>query len=108
MAWANGSDHIRQSIQLILLTEPGERLMLPQFGAGLQQFLFEPNTPATHRLMQDRISRALKRREPRIRVESIDIQADADNARAAHITITYALVATGEQDRVNLTVTLAG
>ena len=51
IAWSEGEDNIRESIRVILMTEPGERLRLPQFGAGLGRFLFEPNIVATHTLI---------------------------------------------------------
>ncbi len=54
-AWSAGSKNVRESVQVILLTEPGERLMLPDFGGKLHSFLFEPNTVATRRLLQEQI-----------------------------------------------------
>lgn len=38
-------DHIRQMIELLLLTNPGERVMRPDFGSGLMQLVFAPNSP---------------------------------------------------------------
>ena len=48
VAFSEGEVNVRESIRLILMTEPGERVMRQDFGAGLGRFLFEPNTPATH------------------------------------------------------------
>ena len=69
--WSSGEDNVRESIAVILRTEPGERVGLPDFGAGLARFLFEPNNVATHARMQDAIRRALDRWERRIQVEAI-------------------------------------
>ena len=44
---------VRQSIQVILQTRPGEQLMQPQFGAGLEDYLNAPNTLTTHRQIRD-------------------------------------------------------
>ena len=44
---------VRQSIQVILSTRPGEQLMRPDFGAGLERFLHEPNTLTTRRRIRD-------------------------------------------------------
>jgi phage baseplate assembly protein W len=49
VVWSEGETNIRESIQVILLTEQNERLMLPDFGGGLGMFLFEPNAVATRR-----------------------------------------------------------
>ena len=90
------------------MTEQPERLRSPDFGGSLGRFLFEPNTVTTRRLIEDRITRELARWEPRVRVESVTVEADAADAQAAIATITYQLVATGAQERVSLSVTLAG
>jgi hypothetical protein len=53
VAWSVGATSVRESIRIILTTEPGEHLNLPEFGARLRGFLFSPNTPATRRLVRD-------------------------------------------------------
>ena len=108
VAWSEGEMNVRESIQVILLTERRERLMLPEFGGGLSGYLFEPNTVATRRLIKDRIQRALEEWEPRISVESVDVEPDPQDPEAAVATITYQLVATQTRERVRLGVTLAG
>jgi uncharacterized protein len=108
IAWSAGEDNIRESIRVVLMTEPGERLRLPEFGAGLGRFLFEPNIVATHALIADQIKGALARWEPRIRVESVDVTAERADTKAAIVTITYRLVATQAVERVSLAVPVAG
>ena len=108
VAWSEGETNVRESIQVILLTERRERLMLPEFGGGLSGYLFEPNTVTTRRLIKDRILRALEQWEPRISVESVEVDADPEDSQAAVATITYRLVATQTRERVTLGVTLAG
>ena len=107
IAWSEGAENVRESIRVILTTERRERVMIPQFGGGLKGFLFEPNNPATHRLIQERITRALGRWEPRIRVESVRVGADPDEPRGVIATINYRLVATQAADRIDVTVQLA-
>ncbi|WP_164018264.1 GPW/gp25 family protein [Pyxidicoccus trucidator] len=106
--WSEGERNVREAIQVILATEPRERLLLPEFGAGLARFLFEPNTVTTRHQIAERITRALALWEPRISVESVSVEADAQDARAATATITYKLVATGARERLSLNITLAG
>ncbi|MCE2909233.1 MAG: GPW/gp25 family protein [Burkholderiaceae bacterium] len=106
IAWSEGEANIREAIRIILMTEPGERLRLPEFGGGLGRFLFEPNILATHTLMRQRIADALKRWEPRVQVEEVDVQADAIDPQAAIATITYRLVATQALERVALAVSV--
>jgi hypothetical protein len=82
--------------------------MLPDFGGGLGRFLFEPNTVSTRHLIENQITRALIDWEPRIRVESVKVEADPADSQAAIVTVTYKLIATQTSERVSLTVTLAG
>ena len=52
-------EDIRQSIMIIMGTEPGERIMRPDFGAGLNRFVFEPANTTTMALIQTRVRGAL-------------------------------------------------
>ena len=106
IAWSEGEENIREAIRIILLTEQRERLGLPGFGGGLRQFLFEPNTVSTRHSIQERISKALASWEPRIRIESVSVEADPSDPEAAIATITYKLVATQTLERVSLNVKL--
>ena len=108
VVWSEGEANIRGSIRVILLTELGERLRRPGFGAGLARFLFEPNTVATRFSVQGRIETALQQWEPRIRVEAVAVEQDPDDSEAAVATITYRLVATQALERVSLGVQLGG
>jgi phage baseplate assembly protein W len=107
LAWSEGPENVRESIRIILMTELGERLMLPEFGAGLGAYLFEPNTATTRRLIQERISDALARWEPRVKVEGITVEEDPANPEAAIATISYQLVANQTRERVTLSVDLS-
>jgi len=107
IAWSEGETNVREAIQVILMTEDKERINLPTFGAGLQQYLFEPNTVATQRQIQDRITKALQLWEPRILVTQVDVQQDPSDCQAAIASIAYKLVATQVQQTVNISVQLA-
>ena len=108
VAWSEGEVNVREAIRIILLTEQHERLRLPEFGGSLNRFLFEPNTVTTRHLIQDRITKGLEQWEPRVRLESVAVDADADDQQAAIATITYKLVATDVRERVSMKVTLGG
>ena len=108
MAWSEGDDNIRESIQVILLTNWRERMRLPDFGGGLGAFLFEPNNVATRHAIEDRILLVLKLWEPRIAVESASVEPDPADRENAIATIQYHLVATQARARLTLGVRLAG
>src|SRR5262245_35364335 len=106
VAWSEGETNVRESIRVILMTEQPERLRAPDFGGSLGRYLFEPNTVATRRSIQDRITKELALWEPRIDVQSVDVIQDPVDPTAAIATITYKLIATQAIERVNVNVTL--
>ena len=106
IAWSEGETNIREMIQVILRTQERERLNLPTFGAGLQQYLFEPNTVTTRFQVQDRITKALQLWEPRISLADVNVEQDPDDAQAAIATIEYKLVATQVKETINVSVKL--
>jgi phage baseplate assembly protein W len=106
LAWSSGEQNVRESIRIILLTGERERIRLPDFGGGLSRFLFEPNIATTRQVIRGRIERALSEWEPRIRLESVAVDADPADEEAAIATITYRLVATRALERVSLKVAL--
>lgn len=108
VVWSEGQDNVLESIRVILLTEERERVRLPGFGGGLGRFLFEPNTATTHQLIRDRITRALAAFEPRVRVESVAVDADPTDPESAVAVIAYRLLATSAEGRVSLRVSLGG
>jgi hypothetical protein len=79
-------DHVFQSILLIVQTTPGERVMRPDFGAGLSTLAFEPLGSATAALVKQRVTQALTRFEPRIDVIALDVTA-ADPGSPGQLTI---------------------
>lgn len=104
---SDGAQNVREAIEVVLLTEPKERVMQPEFGAGLRRFLFEPNVGATHAAIAERARRALERWEPRIRIERLAVAADAADPQAATLTLAYRLVATGQAETLTVAVPVA-
>ena len=75
IAMAEYEEDIRQAIRIILDTDPGERVMRPDFGAGLRALVFEPINTHTLALARHRVEQALILWEPRI--DSVGVRADA-------------------------------
>ena len=87
-------EDIDQAIQIILMTAPRERVMLPQFGAGVRQFVFEPNSPATHQALASAVRRALVDWEPRLTLDRVEVIPDPDKPDVLLIQIDYTVRAT--------------
>ena len=102
MAWSSDEDNIRESIRVLLLTEPGERVMREAFGCGLRRFLFEPNTPTTRALIAQRVEQAIGRWEQRVELDDVTVEADPEDERLIAISIRFRQVATGSEGRLDL------
>jgi phage baseplate assembly protein W len=74
-----GVDVIKSDLLQLFLTSPGERIMMPEFGCNLRQFLFEPNDEVLVESVREVVIEALERWEPRIAVLEINISNDTEN-----------------------------
>jgi uncharacterized protein len=108
LVWSSGEDNVRESIRIILLTEPGERLMREEFGCGLRGYLFEPNTVTTRQLIGERITQAIGRWEPRVAVQEVRVDPDDDDPRVVAVSIVFQLVATQAIERIGMSLQLEG
>lgn len=97
---------VRQSIQVILQTRPGEQLMRPEFGAGLENFLQEPNTLLTRKRIHDLIVSVLNRWEPRILVDRVEVEEVPNQPSHVRIEVWYRLRRTGTAQTLGLTMQL--
>jgi len=66
------AQNIQQNFKNLLLTVPGERVMLPEFGVGLRRFLFEPNSFSLQGEITDKIEEQTRRHMPFVSVDRID------------------------------------
>jgi phage baseplate assembly protein W len=97
-------DHVRDMIEQILFTGPGERVNRPDFGSGLMQLVFAPNSPELAAAVQFTAQAALQRwLEGVIELQSVD--ASSDDA-VLRVTVQYTVRATGEQHTADLRRTL--
>jgi uncharacterized protein len=87
-------DDVRQAIRIILATNPGERVMRPEFGAGLDDFVFAPVTAGTRERLRTRVRDALIDWEPRIDVEDVTVDFAGPVRNRLDITIRYRVRAT--------------
>jgi uncharacterized protein len=104
---------VRQMIEVLLSTQPGEQLMRPGFGAGLENLLTEPNTVATRARIKDLVEDALKRWEPRILVEGVAVDPVSASSSGAggvadgvRVEIAYRLRRDGSPARVGLSLVM--
>ena len=78
LRYATGPEKVAQAIRIILDTEPGERVMRPDFGCGLRRFLMKPNTTGTRTLIKAAVEAALTTWEPRIALTQVSVDPGED------------------------------
>ena len=106
MGYPSLAQSVRDQIQIILSTRPGEQLMRPNYGGGLENLLAEPNTVATRSRIHDLIEEALARWEPRVTVDAIAVDTVPDDPNAVRVEIAYRLKRTQQPARVGLTLAM--
>lgn len=89
IGYAEGADLIEQAIRIILETSPGERIMRPEFGAGIWELVMEANTAQLHGRVQSRVREALTRWEPRIDVLDVRVDSPPEQKNLLLIRIDY-------------------
>lgn len=97
---------VRQLIQVILRTRPGEQLMRPDFGAGLENFLHEPNTIVTRRRVRDLVAASLEKWEPRILLDRIEVREVEEEPAQIRVELGYRIRRTGEPQQLGVTLEL--
>jgi len=94
---------VRDAIRIILMTRPGEQLMRPRYGAGLQNFLDEGNTVALRAQIQTTILQSLQNYENRITVDAVDVDPIAGAPAQVQVQIHYRLLRTNVSQQIGAT-----
>ena len=89
--WSAGEQNVRESIRIILLTEPGERLMRPDFGCEIHSLVFAQNNTGTAGLARFYVEEALTRWEPRIDLLEVEVHGSPQNPAELLIGIEYVI-----------------
>jgi phage baseplate assembly protein W len=89
IAMAEHEEGIRQAIWTLLATAPGERVMRPDFGCGIHDLVFAPNTPGTAGRVAGAVRQALLRWEPRIDLQDVQVAPKPGEPNALLIYIAY-------------------
>ena len=88
---------IADAIKIILSTAKGERMMRPDFGSGIHDFVFDPFNATTAGLLAYHVQDALARWEPRIEVTDVNVRRDPDAASHIMINIQYVVRSTNAE-----------
>jgi len=96
VAMVSDETDVLQSLGIILSTRPGERVMQPNFGCELSQFLFEEISQGLITKIKGLISDALLDYEPRIDVDEVEVD-DTEEEGLLQIQVTYTVRTTNSR-----------
>lgn len=82
---------INESLKNLILTDKGERLFQPNLGSDVRNTLFENNTPATIKILKERIKDVINNYEPRVTLIDVEISNNYDDERIK-IKILYYII----------------
>lgn len=80
---------IKADLVHLLLTNKGERLYLPDFGANLRQYLFDPNDDISANAIRNEINEAIKKFIPNLNVTQLTVTKSENNEYAVVVRIDY-------------------
>ena len=89
-------EDIQQSLVILLNTTLGERIMRPDFGANMEDLLFEALNVTTANMIANRIKKAILFHEPRVKTEDIDLRPDYNQGRI-EVLVKYIIIATNNR-----------
>jgi phage baseplate assembly protein W len=90
IALKTDEEAVKESLKNIILMDKGEKLFQPTFGGNIRAMLFELNTPATIKLIQEQIKNTINNYEPRVELISVEVYSLIDNNNVV-IKIIYSL-----------------
>ncbi len=105
--WPDLATSVKQRIEAILRTSPGEQLMIPDFGAGLEKLLHQPNTNQMRMALQAQLSALLPAWEPRMLLDTLLVESSHDG-RELVIAIAYRLRNSGAGAQLSVSVPVGG
>ena len=88
---------IQSSLEILLSTRPGERVMRPDYGCNLDELVFEPLTTTFKTYIKDLVSTAILYHEPRIEVNKIELDDTSELEGKIILTVEYTVRATNSR-----------
>jgi len=89
LGYTSDDENIEHSVQVLLLTSLGERVMRQDFGCRASQLVFTPGSHRQLRLLETSIRDAIRDWEPRIELLDVSIEADAEEPERVEVSLSY-------------------
>lgn len=91
---------IKESLMILLTTQLGERVMNHDYGAGMEEMIFEPMTTNLKTYMTDLVKNAVLRFEPRVDLDEVEMEDSGELAGRVDISVYFTIRATNSRSNI--------
>lgn len=95
---------IKQNMRMLILTNPGERVMVPEYGVGIKQFLFENFEEDTFQRIDQKIRQQVSKYMPAVNIDRIDMSSSEPDTNTLSIYLQYSIPAIAVGDLLEITI----
>jgi len=95
---------IKQNLKMLILTNPGERVMIPDFGVGLPSYLFENFNESTYVDIENKIRNQVQKYIPVVKINRLSFDDSSPDANTLQISLEYFIPALGIKDLLQFTI----
>lgn len=99
-AMVSAEEDVQQALEILFSTAVPERLFYPDFGCDMKRFMFEEVDHNLVSRIQQMIIQAIRKYEPRVEVEKIEISESNENANILLISIDYLILRTNKKQNL--------
>ena len=95
---------IKQNMRMLILTNPGERVMVPEYGVGIKQFLFENFEKDIFQRIDQKIRQQVTKYMPAVNIDRIDMSSSEPDTNTLSIYLQYSIPAIAVGDLLEITI----
>ena len=95
---------IRQNLKMLILTNPGERIMEPDFGVGLRTYLFQNFNEGTYAEIETKIKQQVAKYLPVVTIIGLGIDTSGQDSNQLKISLKFAIPNIGATDLLQFTI----
>jgi phage baseplate assembly protein W len=95
---------IRQNLKMLILTNPGERMMDPNFGVGMKQFLFQTYSENVYAEIDSKIREQVSIYIPAVKIQDVKFYSIEEDSNILKFRLVYSIPAIAVNDLLDLTI----
>ena len=95
---------IRQNLKMLILTNPGERMMDPNFGVGMRQFLFQTYSENVYSEIDSKIREQVSIYIPAVKIQDVKFYSIEEDSNILKFRLVYSIPAIAVNDLLDLTI----